>query len=196
MRIPGPFDGDAATTHVTIGGREVPIVAESPRGLVTGVPEDLPVGPTEVVVEENGKRTRFPVAVVRLKMGADRLTLLRGESTRFQVIVEGLNGIPDSAWKGGPDPEFVDRAALERVAPGFKVPAASQDGFFLLIIENASRDTITLGNRDERMQFTIPRSAVSPQGTWSYLGVIRSVKDGTFNVQGSLFAFVAPARGE
>lgn len=196
MRIAGSFDGDATNTHVRVGTEVARVISETPGGCETQVPATSPTGPVEILVTEGGRTTRLRTAAIRLKMGADQLHLLRGQSTNYHVVVEGLNGIPDSAWNGGPDPQFLDHAALERAAPGTRIPGRSEPGHVLLTIENASRDTITLlKSTGEVFRLVIRRGDVSAKGTYEHRGVIQSLKDGRFNIKGSVFALVAPSEG-
>lgn len=197
LRIAGPFDGDPANTRIHVEGQPVRVSEETPRDCATQTTAGLSPGPAEILVTEGGRTTRLRTAVIRLRMGADQLDLLRGQSTKFQVVVEGLNGIPESSWKGGPDPEFLNRAALDRVAPGTRIPDRNEPGHLLLTIENASRDTITLAkSTGEVIRVEIRKGDVSAKGTYEYRGVIQSLRDGRFNVKGTVFALVAPAAGE
>lgn len=197
LRIAGPFDGDPANTRIQVEGQLARAAEETPRDCATQTPAGLSPGPAEILVTEGGRTTRLRTAVIRLRMGADQLDLLRGQSTKFQVVVEGLNGIPDSSWKGGPDPEFLNRAALDRAAPGTRIPGRNEPGHLLLTIENASRDTITLAkSTGEVIRVEIRKGDVSAKGTYEYRGVIQSLRDGRFNVKGTVFALVAPAEGE
>ncbi|HEY3349787.1 MAG TPA: hypothetical protein VGM13_08445 [Thermoanaerobaculia bacterium] len=197
LKIAGTFDGDAGNTRVSVGGQPARVVTESPRDCVTQAPAGLSTGPVEILVTEGGRTTRLRSAAIRLRMSADQRDLLRGQSTKFHVVVEGLNGIPDSAWNGGPDPQFLDLAALERAAPGTRIPGRNEPGHVLLTIENASRDTVTFAKgAGDVIRLVIRRSDVSAQGTYAYHGVIQSLQDGRFNIKGAVFALVAPAAGE
>ena len=108
ISIPGNFDGSAANTSVNIGGRQLPVIAESPRKSVVRIPADLGVGPRQLTISEgNGKpqTSTFNVASVELK--ADKLNLMRGEKTTLHVSVTGLEGLPKNsdvsfAWKMRP----------------------------------------------------------------------------------------------
>ena len=197
LKVAGTFDGDASNTRVSIGGQPARVVTETPHDCVVQPPAGLSIGPVEILVTEGGRTTRLRTAAIRLRMSADQRDLLRGQSTKFRVAVEGLNGIPESAWNGGPDPQFLDRAALERAAPGTRVPGPNEPGHLLLTIENASRGTITLARSEgEVIRVVIRRSDVPPNGTYVYDGVIQSLQDGRFNIKGAVFALVAPAAGE
>lgn len=197
LRIAGTFDGDPATTRVLVAGRPASVTGETPRDCLVQAPAGLATGPVEVLLTEGGRTTRLKTAALRLRMSADQLHLLRGQSTKFAVVVEGLNGIADAAWSGGPDPQFLDRSALDRAAPGARIPGRNEPGHLLLTIENASRDTVTLAkSTNEVIRIEIRKGDVSPGGTYEYRGVIQSLKDGRFNVKGSVFALVAPSEGE
>lgn len=197
LKVAGTFDGDAGNTRVTVGGQTARVVTETSRDCVTQAPAGLSTGPVEILVTEGGRTTRLRSAAIRLRMSADQRDLLRGQSTKFRVSVEGLNGIPESAWSGGPDPQFLDLAALERAAPGTRIPGRNEPGHILLTIENASRGTITLAKSEgEVIRLVIRRSDVPANGTYVYDGVIQSLQDGRFNIKGAVFALVAPAAGE
>jgi hypothetical protein len=49
--VPGRFDGDLTNTRVLVGGREAPILAESPRKIIVQSPSD-PKGKTQIEVRE------------------------------------------------------------------------------------------------------------------------------------------------
>ena len=97
--IQGPFDGDAATTHVTIGGQTAPVLAESPRETVVSAPATAQ-GPAAVEVQESG--TQAPssasgtVRLIALQLSAGNLHLTRGEQTTLTVQVSGLQDLDRS----------------------------------------------------------------------------------------------------
>jgi hypothetical protein len=197
MRIAWRFDGDSANTRVRVGGQPARVIAETPRSCVTQIPADVPPGPVEILVTERGRTRRLRIAAIRLRMSADQPDLRRGESTKFHVVVEGLNGIPDVAWLSGPDSAFLDRAHLDRASPGTRIPGPTEPGHILLTIENASRETTTLAkSTGEVIRLVIRKRDVSAKGTYAYHGVARSLRDGRFDVKATVFALVAPAAGE
>ncbi|MCG8651973.1 MAG: hypothetical protein MI861_19185, partial [Pirellulales bacterium] len=89
--IRGPFDGEFATTQLTIGGRGAHVISESPRKLVFEVPTDTP-GQAEIVLVENGVTVRRPFTALKvIKIGEDSSTTPRG------VVPEGYTtGTPES----------------------------------------------------------------------------------------------------
>ena len=193
--IRGPFSGNGSTTNIEVGGRPALVIAETPREVYYNLPEGTAAGDNTVVVHERGKEVSFHVCVVNLGMSADRLTLLRGESTNFTATVSGLDGLPSSAWLGGTPSDLVDLEWIRRVAPGLKMPRAGQPGVLLLTIENRSPDTITLEKaKGEVIVLTIDRGSLK-NGAYEFRGTIHSKKSGGFSIHGTVVPFLAPAEG-
>jgi hypothetical protein len=92
LAIPGPFDGDAGGTRVSLGGAPAEVLAESPRQAVIATPAGA-AGPTEIVVEEGGVRTAGTVRLVALGLSAGDLSLQRGETTEMTLTLSGLAGL-------------------------------------------------------------------------------------------------------
>jgi len=92
VRIKGPCDGNLKTTHVKIGGADVPLLAESPRQVVARGPVGL-AGLTEIQIEENGRAGHAPFRNVAINLSAPKTNLLKGEQTTLTVRVTGLEGI-------------------------------------------------------------------------------------------------------
>lgn len=89
VAINGPFDGDLANTQVTIGGRPVEVLAESPRSAVLNCP-DGPIGATEITVQEGGQRAQGPFRNLELNLYAPKTALKPGEITTVNARVRGL----------------------------------------------------------------------------------------------------------
>ena len=94
VEIPGPFDGSFENTKVTVGGEEVPILAESPRKAVFQSPIDT-TGPAEIVVREGKTETKGEYRNVRVKLSAPKTNLIKGESTTLKIEISGLQGIKE-----------------------------------------------------------------------------------------------------
>lgn len=92
VRIPGPFDGNSDNTKVMVGGKEVPVLAESPRNAVFESPTNV-TGPTEIAVKEGTTETKGEFRNLKLDLTAPKTSLLKGESTELKVQVSGLEGI-------------------------------------------------------------------------------------------------------
>jgi len=100
ISIPGNFDGNAANTSVNVGGKQLPVIAESPRKAVVQIPADTPTGPGNITIKENGPGNNSqtaPFNVVSLQMNADKLNLMKGEKTNLHVSVTGLEGLKDNS---------------------------------------------------------------------------------------------------
>lgn len=93
ISIPGNFDGSAANTGVAIGGKQLPVIAESPRKTVVQIPADSAVGPSQLTVSEGkGPSQTSPINIVSIQLKADKLNLLKGEKTNLYMFVTGLEG--------------------------------------------------------------------------------------------------------
>jgi hypothetical protein len=94
LPILGRFDGDLATTIVTIGDRTAQVLAESPRGLVVKSPEDVS-GPALVTVTKRGTEVTRSQEFrnVTVQLSAPRTTLKAGESVSVSLDVGGLAGL-------------------------------------------------------------------------------------------------------
>ncbi len=197
VRILWRFDGDTSNTSVRVGSQPARVIAESPHSGVTEIPADVPPGPVEILVTEQGRTRHLRANVIRVKTSADQPDLRRGQSTPYHVVVEGLNGIPDLSWDSGPDQGFLDRALLDRISPGTRIPGPTEPGHLLLTIENTSPGTTKLAkSTGELIRLVIRKGDVSAKGTYAYSGTARSLLDGRFEVKATVFAFVGPAAGE
>ena len=92
IEVSGPFDGDIDTTAVKIGGKEVEVLAESPRKVVVQSPRDV-VGPTEIEVKEANVVAKGEMNNLKVSLSADRTTLHKGEVATLGVRVSGLKGL-------------------------------------------------------------------------------------------------------
>jgi hypothetical protein len=90
--IPGIFDGDFSTTRLNIGGNNVDILAESPRGIFFESPEDIS-GPTEIILNERDVGVMGQATVYNLSLTADKLTLQRGDKTTVHIQIDGLSDL-------------------------------------------------------------------------------------------------------
>lgn len=94
LSIPGNFDGSAGSTSVNIGGRQLPVIAESPRKSVVQIPADSAIGPSRLTVSEGrGPSQTSPINVVSVELKADKLNLMKGEKTTLHVNLAGLQGL-------------------------------------------------------------------------------------------------------
>jgi len=95
-RITGPFDGDASNTQCLIDGKEMEILAESPRQCVVQFPATTS-GPHTVTVTEKGKTTEKNISAVNMDVSAGKQNLQKGERTYVNVVISGLQNLPSNA---------------------------------------------------------------------------------------------------
>ena len=96
LRITGPFDGDASNTQCRIEGKEMEVIAESPRQTICSMPSTTS-GPHTVTIEEKGKTTEKKISAVNMELAAGKLNLLKGEKTYVDVTITGLQNLPSHA---------------------------------------------------------------------------------------------------
>lgn len=94
LQLQGPFDGNSANTSVTLGGANIPILAESPRQAILQNSQSTP-GVVPVVINENGVTTNGSFRNIRIDLTAPKTNLVRGEQTELKVAVEGLAGLSE-----------------------------------------------------------------------------------------------------
>ena len=97
MTIPGPFDGNAATTQCTIGNQPATVLAESPRSCIVAFPANA-TGMQQTQVQENGQQPCSKnVSGVEMNVSAGKLNLTRGEKTYIDVSITGLQNLQGTA---------------------------------------------------------------------------------------------------
>ena len=94
ISIAGPCDGDSSNTKVQVGGAPAKVIAESPRNVIIETPGTV-VGPSNIVVNENGNTSTGNFRVLKIDLTAPKTSLLKGESTELHVEVQGLQGITE-----------------------------------------------------------------------------------------------------
>lgn len=87
MTIPGPFDGNAATTQCTIGNQSATVLAESPRSCIVAFPANANGMQATQVKENNQEPCTKNVSGVQLDVSAGKLNLLKGEKTFIEVLL-------------------------------------------------------------------------------------------------------------
>jgi hypothetical protein len=184
--IHGPLSGASSQTQVRVNGTAAKILAESPREVFCFVPPTMPVGPAEWTVQEGDRRTRLKTWVLGLQMSADKLKLMKGESTAFHVFIRGVETIPKEAWSGsGSVPELVNPALIRKFLPDFTPPSPLQPGVLVLALENLSTGTVVMSGGD-KLALTFSYG----QPKYEYHGTITASKAGSFNIDGTLIPFL------
>jgi hypothetical protein len=184
--IHGPLSGDSRKTQITVNGAAAKILAESPSEVFCFVPPATLVGPAEWILEDSGRRAKLKTWVLALQMSADKLKLMKGESTAFHVYIKGVETIPQEAWFGSGDvPELVDPALITRFLPNFKPPSPSQPGVLVLTLENMSAGTVTMSGGN-KLALTFSYG----QGKYEHHGTITATRAGSFDIDGTLIPFL------
>ena len=184
--IHGPLSGNSKKTLITVNGATARILAESPREVFCFVPPGTPIGPADWIVEDSGRRARLKTWVLALQMSADKLKLMKGESTAFHVYVKGVETIPQEAWFGsGEVPELIDPALITKFLPNFKPPSPNQPGVLVLTLENMSAGTVTMSGGN-KLALTFSYG----QGKYEHHGTITATRTGSFDIDGTLIPFL------
>lgn len=195
--IHGPFDGSSFGTSVQVAGRPAEIVAETAGALFFRVPAGVSPGQTAVVCEEQGTRMRFKVATVGLSMSADRLSLMKGESTSFRATVTGADKLPPSAWQSASAQEIqdvMDMGEVRRLAPKFKAPGSGAPGMILLLLQNTTPGIVSMSGGNV-VQLELNQQSFAG-GPYTHTGSVHSHQRGNFGINGRVVPFLAPVAGE
>jgi len=74
------------------------LLIESPRGAYCFLPADLKPGLADWTIHDQQRSVRLRSWVLALQMSADKLKLMKGESTAFHVFIKSVETIPQEAW--------------------------------------------------------------------------------------------------
>jgi hypothetical protein len=193
--IHGSFSGDSRVTQVTVDDVPAQIIAETSHAVYWSLPEGTQPGSHHLRVRDGSHGAAFMVTVISLEMSADRLTLARGESTAFRVVVRGLTDLPPSSWRANGRSELADETKLASSAPSFHLPQAGEDGALLLTLRNGSPTTVSIPNwHGESFAVTLHRENFTA-GQYVYTGTILSKVSGQFVLSGTLTPFLAEQSG-
>ncbi|MGD2089021.1 MAG: hypothetical protein PVH61_22780 [Candidatus Aminicenantes bacterium] len=94
LRIPGPFDGNFASSMVRIDDFDVETLAESPRGLIVLAPHKV-TGQAKITLKEGDVELSGEYRNVSVQLTAGKLHLKRGQTTEMTVTVKGLDRLED-----------------------------------------------------------------------------------------------------
>ena len=90
--VSGPFTGDVSKSALSVGGRPVEVIAESPRAFIASAPQNVS-GPTTYQLKENGVAVTAACNVVKISLSAPVTRLTKGEHSVVHVEITGLDGI-------------------------------------------------------------------------------------------------------
>jgi len=122
-----------------------------------------------------------------LTMWADQLSLHRGQSTTYHVKLDGLQGLPASAWGSSFFPS--DLVSPSELSSGS--PSNSQSGSITLSVTNMSPATIAMQNTFT----TLDAKLFQPSGSYQFDGGVTAIADGGFNINGVARAYLQPELG-
>ncbi|PYR57608.1 MAG: hypothetical protein DMF85_13185 [Acidobacteria bacterium] len=190
--IRGPLSGDARAISIDVDAEPARMVAATPRAIFWQLPDHTAAGRHVVSLHDGGTTVTLPIVVLTLTMSADRLELMRGETTSFHATVSGPEALPESAWKSGYAAELLTLPTVAARAPGFRPPSDRDGGEILLAIENGSRDTVTISpSKNEVVVLALDRGRFAT-GPYTFDGAIHSKRAGGFAVNSLVVPFVGP----
>ena len=94
QRIHGPFSGDSNHTVIRVNNLPARLLVESPRGAYCFIPANVQPGAADWVIHDHERSVRLRSWLLALQMSADKLKLMKGESTAFHVVIKGVETIP------------------------------------------------------------------------------------------------------
>jgi len=127
-----------------------------------------------------------------LTMWADQLSLQKGQSTTYYVKLDGLNGLPSSAWSSSFIPtDLVSPSELSGGSGASSAPGSSQSGYITLAVTNESPGIITMQNTFT----TLDAKMFAPSGSFQISGPVGAIADGGFSILGVARAYLQPELG-
>jgi hypothetical protein len=191
--VRGPFSGDAYDTQFNINGIPITPLASTPYSYYYMPPPSLMPGLQNYQIESPGfPETIFPVFYMTLTMSADDLHLHKGQSTAYHVKLNGLNGLPGSAWSSPDFPsDLVGSSEWNAKTPDAQSPSNSRMGTITLEVTNRSPDVITMLNSFH----ILDAQMFAPSGMYQLDGSLGAIKDGSFNISGVARAYLQPEVG-
>ena len=132
--------------------------------------------------------TILPVFYMSLFMSADQLALRKGQSTTYHVRLDGLNGLPGSAWNAPFYPtDLVSPAESNANQPP---SGASRKGYITLSVTNGSPQNISMHD-----EFRVLDASSAAQGNYHLDGPVTAINDGAFTINGVARAYLDPEVG-
>jgi|GEM_PF-2270181 len=190
--IHGDFGYDPSTARIRLDGIPVSPFLTTPTDLYYLPPDNLGAGEHNLAIDSPGMPEMvMPIFYMTLTMSADQLHLHKGQSTAYHVTLSGLNGLPTSAWGSSFFPsDLVDTSELGSFKLG-GMPGSSQSGTITLSVTNGSPDVITMVNEYR----TLDAKMFAPSGSFHIDGVLGSIRDGNFIINGVARAYLDPVAG-
>lgn len=188
--IGGSFPLDPYNTFLHIDNFSIPPLAATPYNWYFMPPAGLSAGLHNYLIDSPlFSETVFPVFSMTLYMSAANLNLLKGQSTTYQVVLSGLNGLPGGAWSGSSDP--TDLIGSSELSAAQKAVGTSRTGFITLSVTNGSPGVIAMQNQFE----TYSAASFVPNGSHELDGTVTALVRGNFTINGVARAFLDPEIG-
>jgi len=134
------------------------------------------------------QETILPVFYMTLSMSADQLHLHKGQSTMYHLTLDGLNGLPGSAWSS---PFFPSDLVSPSELPAGQSPDSIRKGTITLSVTNQSTGTITMTDEFRELD----AQSFAPSGSYKIDGPLTAIKDGNFSIFGVARAYLTPVAG-
>ena len=191
--IRGDFYNDPLDTNLHIGTNTIWPLAGTGNELYFMPPINLTPGLNNLIIDGPGMPpTEMQVFYMTLTMWADALNLQKGQSTTYYVKLDGLNGLPSSAWSSSFVPtDLVSPSDLSGGSGASSAPGNSQSGYITLAVTNESPGTITMQNTFT----TLDASFFYPAGSFQISGPVGAIADGGFSILGVARAYLQPELG-
>ncbi len=188
--IHGSFPLDPYDTHLHIDNSYITPLAATTNSWYFMPPTGLTAGLHDLYIDSPlFPETIFPVFSMTLYMTAANLHLLKGQSTTYQVILSGLNGLPGGAWSGSSDP--TDLVGSSELSAAQKAAGTSRTGFITLSVTNGSPGVIAMQNQFE----TYNAASFVPNGSHELDGSVTALVKGNFTINGVARAYLDPEIG-
>ena len=88
---PGLFSGVASNTHASIGETKCDVLSEAPGQAILKVPAEIPLGSSQLHIEDGGQKFDQPISIIRFSLQADSTTLARNQTTKGKAVIEGAS---------------------------------------------------------------------------------------------------------
>jgi hypothetical protein len=178
-------------------GQPCTILAEDPRSVMLTPPPGAAAGLHTVTLKENGRTlATFHVALVTLLLSADDLKLVKGQTTTIHATVQGADSLPAAAWNIGFERDLVSTQQLTTDGVPANSMSPGKPGLIALHVVNNSPSTVTLsGAKSNQVTQLLGRDSFS-KGPYTYNGKLKSLQDGSFNINVAIVPLLAPIPGE
>ena len=189
----GSFSGDSYLTSLNIDNLSVTPLASTPDAFYFLPPNSLTPGLHNYTIDSPGMpETVMPVFYMTLTMWADQLNLRKGQSTTYHVKLDGLNGLPASAWKTSFfSGDLINPSEYLGNQPNAQMPGSSLAGTITLQVTNQSPGTISMMNTFH----VLDAKFFAPSGSYQLDGGVGAIMDGSFSILGVARAYLQPEEG-